>query len=492
METENNNSKAVNTEEKSSLFDKLSNSIVLKLLVILILVLFLLIPMSWVKDLISERNHRERSVATEVASKWGTSQVVSGPIIGIPYMYEYTSTWVDDKGKNKSELVVEKDYVFLAANNQKVVATVNPEYLKRGIYQAVVYNAEVALSGDFGEVDLAHLELKPEMLLWDQAKVFIGLSDLKGLQSVPQLNYAGKQSAFQTSNGEVSLFERTMAADIDLTANSTAMKFTIGLDVRGSKSLTVFPTGNETAIEVGGKWANPSFNGGFLPEERTVGEQDFTASWRIPSFSRKFPQQWKGNTGRLYSISNPEGSLMGEEYYAGVEAAQPLSGVSSSDEGDMVQVNFLEAMNNYQKTSRVAKYGILVILLTFTSLLFTEIVKKKRVHIIQYVLIGCAMVLFYSLLLAIGEHVGFNLSYLISAVATVVLIATFIYSITKDKKTGLLFSGILGLFYAFIFFLLQLQDYALLVGTIGVFIILAVLMRFSTRIDWYQFERKAK
>src|SRR5690606_15815524 len=228
------------------------------------------------------------------------------------------------------------------------------------------------------------------------------------------------------------------------------------------------------------------------PEDRTISEQDFIAKWRIPSFSRKFPQQWKGARGRMYQVSSYE--ITDADYPMAVIPEPSVSSTGSnmqqSTEQDMVQVNFLETVNNYQKTTRVAKYGILVVLLTFTSLFFTEIIKKQRVHIVQYVLIGCAMVLFYSLLLAVGEHIGFNWAYLLSALATILLIASFIYGITKDKKVGLVFSAILATFYAFIFFLMQLEDYALIVGTIGVFIILAVLMRFSIKINWYQFERK--
>lgn len=159
-------------------------------------------------------------------------------------------------------------------------------------------------------------------------------------------------------------------------------------------------------------------------------------------------------------------------------------------EKDMIQINFLEEVNNYQKTTRVAKYGILIIILTFAALFFTEIIKKQRIHLIQYLLIGFAMVLFYSLLLSISEHLGFNIAYLLAAIATIILIASFIKSITKDSKSAFIFSGILAVFYSFIFILMQLRDYSLLVGTVGIFIILAILMRVSTKINWYQYDKR--
>jgi len=471
-------------------FERLTNSVILKLGVILFLVLLLLIPMSRVEDLIHERKDREQSVSSEITSKWGNRQVVSGPIIGIPYTYSYTVNTTDDKGQVKSETHVEKDYVFLVSKKLDVQSAVTPSYLKRGIYQTVVYNAMVTLGAEFDEIDLSKLDLQADDLEWDKARVFIGLSDLKGVKAVPRLNMGQDGEEFEVGNTDVSLFERTMVAHIDLSDRSTKKKFSIDLDIRGSRNLTIFPTGNETSIVVSGEWPNPSFNGGFLPEERTVSENSFAANWRIPSFSRKFPQQWKGVQGMMYQVSNQEFTDIAYAYSETPAASYHGQRVQQSTEQDMVQVNFLESVNNYQKTMRVAKYGILVVLLTLTSLFFTEVIKKQRVHIIQYVLIGCAMVLFYSLLLAISEHIGFNWAYLVSALATTMLISAFIYGITKNQKIAWIFSGILSAFYAFIFSLMQLQDYSLIVGTIGVFVILALLMRLSIRVNWYQFERK--
>ena len=488
----NRNIPPVVPSSEPSFFERLTNSVILKLGIILFLVLLLLIPMESVKDLIRERKSRDQSVSNEIASKWGNKQIVSGPIIGIPYTYSYNVNTTDDKGNIKVENHIEKDYVFLVSKKLDVKSTVEPTYLKRGIYQTVVYNATVSLQGEFDEIDLAKLDLNPEDLAWDKAKIFIGLSDLKGIKAIPKLNMGQRQTDFEVGNADVSLFERTMVANVDLSDRSTRNEFEINLDIRGSRNLTVFPTSNETSIDISGTWDNPSFTGGFLPEDRTISEKNFTAKWRIPNFSRKFPQQWKGARGNMYQVTNYEISDL--EYSVAAIPEPKISSVGTnvqmSTEQDMVQVNFLESVNNYQKTTRVAKYGMLVVLLTFTSLFFTEVIKKQRVHVIQYVLIGCAMVLFYSLLLALSEHIGFNWGYLLAALATVVLISSFIFGITKDKKIAFVFSGILSAFYVFIFSLMQLQDYSLIVGTIGVFVILALLMRLSTRVNWYQFEKK--
>src|SRR5690606_13306216 len=202
------------------------------------------------------------------------------------------------------------------------------------------------------------------------------------------------------------------------------------------------------------------------------------------------PQQWTGDMQPIYHFD--ENNRIGDGFNAQrTDQTAPAAKVAADERltnSDMISIHFLPDVNNYQKTTRVTKYGILVIVLTFTSLLFTEVIKKKRVHIIQYILIGVAMVLFYTLLLALSEHLGFNPAYLIASMATVLLIGSFIRSITKDGKSALLLSAILAIFYLFIYILMQLRDYSLIAGTIGIFIILAILMRVSTKINWYQFD----
>lgn len=490
MESSNQNFPPIPPEGQPSFLERLTASVFAKLLVILVLTLFLLIPLAWVQELIDERVARDQEVSREISSKWGGPQIISGPIIGIPYVYQYTTDKKDEKGITNVETHVVSDYVFLAPGKLQVKSQVDPEVRKRGIYQSIVYNAAVDLTGNFGAIDLNKVGLSTADLRWKDAKVFFGITDVKGLKSAPKLTWNGKEFPLQVMNGDVSLFEQNMFAAIDLSDQATAGAFKLKVDIRGSRALTVFPTAEETSVWISGSWANPSFDGGFLPDERKVDDASFSANWHIPSFSRKFPPQWVGAQKQLYS--NTDDLTMFPEPYNNTTASSDSQAASTkiSTIQDMVQVNFLESVNNYQRTTRVAKYAVLVILLTFASLFFTEIWKKKRVHIIQYVLIGCAMVLFYSLLLALGEHVGFNWSYFIAAVLTTALIATFVYGITKDKKISISFSGILSIFYLFIYFLLQLQDYALLVGTFGILIILALLMRFSLKIDWYQFDKR--
>ena len=482
---DNNNSSPI---EQSTLFDKVSNSTVLKLFIIFFLSLILLIPLSLISDLIEERKNREQEVSGGIALNWGKDQVISSPVLAIPY--RETIPLSAEKAE-KSNLREELKWIFVLPKTSNIATDIMPQHLSRGIYNAVVYNSNMTLEGSFDKISLEKLEILHEQIDWKGSKLIFGIQDFKGLGKRPSLNWDGNELTFEPDFNNLKLFTQNLVCPVPLDPQKTDNRFKIKLNLKGSKSLNFLPLGDQTNIQAKGNWANPSFTGAFLPSKRNTEASNFSASWEIPSFSRKLPQQWTGDARPIFQFDNNnlENANEGNEQ----KAAQtvPATVVSANnllDNKDMITINFLPDINNYQKTTRVAKYGILVIILTFTSLLFTEVIKKKRIHIIQYILIGAAMVLFYTLLLALSEHIGFNLAYLTASVATVLLIGSFIKSITKDQKSALLLSSILGLFYLFIYILMQLRDYSLIAGTIGIFIILAILMRVSTKINWYQFD----
>ncbi|HAE67844.1 MULTISPECIES: cell envelope integrity protein CreD [Sphingobacterium] len=479
-----NNSSSI---EQSSFFEKISNSTVLKLFVIFFLSLILLIPLSLISDLIEERKNREQEVSGGIALNWGKEQVISSLVLAIPY--RETIPLSAEKAE-KSNLREELKWIFVLPKTSNITTDITPQHLSRGIYNAVVYNSNITLDGSFDKISLEKLEIPNEQIDWKGSKLIFGIQDFKGLGKRPSLNWDGNELTFDPDFNNLKLFTQNLVCPVPLDPQKTDNRFKIKLNLKGSKSLNFLPLGDQTNIQAKGNWANPSFTGAFLPGKRNTETSNFSASWEIPSFSRKLPQQWTGDARSIFQFDNnlENGNEGNEQKPAQAVSTTIASANNLLDNADMITINFLPDINNYQKTTRVAKYGILVIILTFTSLLFTEVIKKKRIHIIQYILIGAAMVLFYTLLLALSEHIGFNLAYLTASVATVMLIGSFIKSITKDQKSALLLSSILALFYLFIYILMQLRDYSLIAGTIGIFIILAILMRVSTKINWYQFD----
>jgi inner membrane protein len=258
-------------------------------------------------------------------------------------------------------------------------------------------------------------------------------------------------------NGE--LLDNGLQAAINLsTVNGNSIPFSFNLSLKGSQSLNFVPTGKTTEVAVNGNWPSPKFDGRYLPDTSTITPKGFDAHWRMLYYNRPFPQQWAANDTLLNSLKNKTEAIFGVELH--------------------IQVD------EYQKTMRTTKYAILIILLTFVSLFLTEVIQKTKIHLFNYALIGASMIVFYTLLLSISEQLGYNLAYLISAVATIALITWFTASLLATSKAAYMFAAILTIFYGFIFIIIQLEDLALLVGSIALFIIVSTLMYFSRKISW--------
>lgn len=441
------------TTESNERTNWFGGPVLIKLALIGTLTLLLLIPSNWIQDLILERQGRQDEVIKEIADKWSGSQLVEGPVMVLPY-----KTLVSQK--DAAGKVVYKEgstNIYLLPETLNITAKANPEILHRGIFDAVVYTTKIRVNGTFDSLELKKSGINPTLIQWNKAKVVIGLSDLKGLKNNPVIKLGDSVYNVEPDFASLKLFSNNLIVLPDLSAReNTALNFSFDLDVRGSSELGFMHLGKSTTVKVDGKWDNPSFTGRYLPDERKISATGFTAVWKMPYFNRSFPQQWMEENTTLHSAEN-----------------QAAFGVK-----------FILPVDQYQKTMRSAKYAILIILLTFISLFFTELLNKKKVHLLQYVLIGAAMTIYYTLLLSFSEQVGFTMAYLIASIATVILVGVFIASLLRNRKPAIIFSGILSIFYGFIFVIIQLQDMALLFGSVGLFVTVAVMMYLSAKIDW--------
>jgi len=432
----------------------LKESVTVKLAFISFLILVLLIPSSMIGGLITERAGRQDEMEQDVSDKWSASQLIQGPVLVIPYKSQHKEK--DANGKETVKEVIENIYVLPTALNIK--ATVNTELLHRGMFETVVYNTRVNVSGDF-KPEYDKLSIAPQQLLLDRAKLTFSISDLKGLKTNPVIKSGSQQLTAEPVFNEKGLFDKGLQAGINLTGTKDkAVPFDFDLDLKGSQELSFLHTGKTTDVTVSGNWATPSFDGRYLPDYRKVDEKGFTAKWRMLYFNRPFAQQWAAGDTVLNKMVNHPDAIFG------VKLKLPV--------------------DQYQKTMRTSKYAILIILLTFISLFLTELISKQKVHVFNYILIGAAMIIYYILLLSFSEQLGYNIAYLIASSATIILISVFIASLLKNKKAAALFAGILVLFYAFIFVIIQLEDLSLLIGSIALFIIVSALMYFSRKINW--------
>ncbi|MFY0601740.1 MAG: cell envelope integrity protein CreD [Cyclobacteriaceae bacterium] len=462
--------------EENTFTDKANNwirsSVTLKLISITILVLLLLIPSSMVKSIISERKSLNRLATMEVSSKWANEQVINGPILTIPLLYEYEEEVEKEKilaGKDGDKIKIIKEMVkveytellHILPEDLSIKGTVAPEQLKRGIYEIIVYNSSSSIKGSF-VIDQKIEQQNLKAIEWENAFLTIGVSDLRGVKNDFYVNWNGEPLKAKAGSGIQDLISSGVTVDLpDLaTLKNETFQFDFDLKLQGSKNLSFTPIGSKTNVEISSPWTTPSFNGNFLPDNRNVTNEGFTANWNILQLNRNFPQSWVGDDNSKKVASSAFG------------------------------VDLILPMGDYQKSMRSAKYAIMTIALTFLIFFLVEILNKRKIHPFQYTLVGLSLCLFYVLLVSISEHSNFNFAYGVSTFAIVLMVSLYSYSIFKSiRLTTILVSTLLGT-YGFLFVTLQLADYALLMGSVGLVLILGSTMYFTRKIDWYDLKPK--
>lgn len=453
----------------SSFLDRLNNwarnSVTLKLLTVGFLVLILLIPASMVSSLIYERENIRDNAVQEVSSKWGGPQTVAGPVLSVPY--ERTVTNAEGKP------VTERGYAHFLPDTVDMKGELLPQKRYRGIYVVVLYNAKLSVQGHFSRLRADALSVPEESLQWEEAIFTIGISDMKGVEAAIPVQF--NDTTLQLGPGTITNDIYSSGASVPLPlpkGADTRLTFAYELDLNGSTDLHFTPFGKTTSVALSSTWTAPSFEGAFLPDERTVSDSGFVANWQVLQLNRNYPQQGVGGF--------VQGS--GQSDYYGDD---PLRRSAST-----FGLKLLLPIDEYQKTLRSAKYAIYFILLTFLTFFFIEILNRKRLHPIQYLLVGAGIVLFYILLLSFSEHLSFNRAYWIACAAILVLITIYSYFMLRNRKLTVMVFGILAILYGFFYSILQLQDYALLMGSLGLLLILAVIMYLTRNVDWYGLKRE--
>lgn len=426
---------------------KINQSITFKALIIGFLTLILLVPGLMIQDLIRERQNRSIETIEKINGKWSNAQTICGPILSIPY----TTAHVDSNNKT----TYQEHVLNITPENLNINTQLFPEERYYGIYKTILYKSETDISGNFNKINFPKID--NNTIHWEQAYLAIGVSDLRGITENIDFSLANKQYSFETTGnydmqiGEILV---TQLNETDPLQSEHSLTFNCKLKLNGSSSINFIPMGKTTKVHISGTWKSPGFIGNFTPEH-TITESGFDANWSILSFNRSIPEMW---------IDIPANTFVDASF----------------------GVNLIDPVNHYQQNMRSAKYAIMFIALTFVIFFFVEILTRKRIHPIQYLLVGLALILFYSLLLSISEQINFGTAYLIASIATIGLITAYTSSIFKNKmQTGAL-TAMLGTLYIFLYVVLQLEDVALLIGSIGLFMILGIIMFFSRKINWYK------
>ncbi len=437
-----------------------------------IISLLLLIPMLYVKNLIFEREKRQQEAAHEITAKWAGPQNLIGPIIAVPFWKTVEDT--------AHKIYTTRHIAYFLPDELTIDATLNPKEKHRGIYKVMLYDTKINIKGSFTSPAFEKLNITADKLIWNEAFIRFSVADNKGLNE--QVKFVWNNSNLELSPPADNTDGMTAPLKLDSADGLKNIRFSAIIDMNGSEQLFFTPVGKSTTVNVNSSWKNPSFTGSMLPQKTDVTNNGFTATWKSMAHKRNFPQQWVDN-GFRFDYYFPGLPTATETIYSeriSVNTTGPGSSITQSSFG----VNLFVPVNGYQKTLRTVKYALLCILLTFAAFFLIETAHKKSVHPFQYGLVGLALILFYTLLLSISEYTGFNSAYLIASAATIGLIAWFVKSILQSGKATTVLTVVLALIYSYIFSLLQLQDYSLLLGSIGLFISLAVVMYFSRKLQW--------
>jgi inner membrane protein len=440
------------------------NGTIIKLIGVGALILVMLLPLAMINGVLSDRLARRDEAVTEITSSWGSAQNIIGPVLGIPFHYQFKSmkdTTMPDGHVERRE--VEETLVanaYFLPESLDVSGDARTQMLHRGIYDAAVFRAEVKLAGKFAPPDFGALKIDLKDVQWKDAFVTIAVSDLRGTREGLVLDWNGAKRSLQPGSqlpGYTTGATALLASDQSIVTNA---EFSISLDVNGSGGIFFAPFGVQNQAVLKSNWPDPGFRGAFLPAERAVRADGFDAKWKVSYYGRDYPQSWT--------------SIGGNQRFNATAVSNSLFGAQ-----------FLSILDAYRFVERSIKYGVLFLVLVFTTFFLFEVTARQKIHPFQYLMVGAALCLFYLLLLSISEFIGFGLAYLIAAVASTLLITWYCnFFLGGGVRTLMIGAGLAGV-YTFLYITLRQQDYALLMGAIALFILLAIVMYVTRRVDWY-------
>jgi inner membrane protein len=427
-------------ENAETIKNSIFNSVGLKLALIAFLSLLLLIPTQMIISLIGEREQRSNETINEVTSIWGNEQTLTGPVLTIQ------AAKINSKGETVTR------YLHFLPDNLNITGTITPQVRHRSIYKVVTYNTRLHVTGEFLPPDIASLQVLPSETENALSWVEIGIPDMRGIKD--NIVFHWGDSSLQVVPGIPSKQVSESGVHVPVRINSSqSVKFSFDINLNGSNSLNFSPLGRETSVDLASSWNAPKFKGAFLPEPVALSDSGFNAHWKILQLNRNYPQQW----------------------------ADSQFTVNESSFG----VDLITQVATYQKSMRSAKYAILFIVLTFIVFFFAEIMTGTRIHPFNYLLVGISLCVFYSLLTALAEYIPFSFAYLAACISILSLVSVFAHSLYKKKQVTLTVTVTLSMLYIYLYVILQLANYSLLIGNIGLLFIIALIMYYSRKIDWY-------
>ncbi|HUW53296.1 MAG TPA: cell envelope integrity protein CreD [Rhodanobacter sp.] len=430
-----------------------TQTVTVRVLGIGVLALVMTIPLMQVRALVSERQQLREGAIAQIAQGWGGRQVLGGPVLVVPTI--------------RSVVVMENQPPQPRAGSESVLAdtlkmdvAMAVQTRHYGIYDAPVFVATVKLNASFLPRDLAQFR-QASMAQWQagKAELRLPIGDLRGLQVVRELRVNGKPVRFDSSAERLGPWP-TVVVPIDLDALAgQPIDVEITLKLAGTESLQLLPLARSTDVAMHAPWRDPSFVGAALPLEHQLDARGFSAHWHLLDLNRSYGQHWTDGDGGMASAL--AASVFGVQLYQPVDV--------------------------YQRNVRAGKYGLLFIAMTFVAFFLFEVLKRLRVHPVQYLLVGAALATFYVVLLALSEQIGFGPAYALAAAAVVLIVGGYAAAVLRARRAGALLGGVLTLIYAMLYGLIAAEQYALLIGALVLLAMVALMMYLTRRIDWYAY-----
>ena len=444
----------------------MQRSLAYKLGTLVLLSLILLIPLSMIEGLVSQRQSQRDQVVQDIARSSSQAQQLTGPLLVIPYSRKVRH-WVSQKDSNQRFLEerIETGRLYFLPERFLLDGRLSSELRSRGIYQSRLYQSRQHISGHFQLPSRLGISGDLADYQFEAPFISVGISDIRGIGNAPRLQLNGREIDFQPGAGDPLPGSGVHAVlpELDV-SQGQRLEFAFDLQLQGSGSLAITPVGRESRVSLQSDWPHPSFFGDYLPAERTVQEQGFSARWQTSFFATSL-----------------------EEVLASCSAGRECQALQARQLG----VSLIDPVDQYLKSERAIKYALLFVALTFAGVFLCEVLRRLSVHPLQYLLVGMALALFYLLLLSLAEHLPFALAYLLAASACVSLLGVYAASMLRSLRHGALFAAALAALYAMLYAVLGAEDYALLMGSLLVFGVLAAFMLLTRHIDWYSVGRPA-
>ena len=428
-----------------------TQTVTAKVLGVGVLALLMTIPLMQVRGLVGERQQLRTDAISQIAQGWGGKQVLGGPVLVVPTLRQVAA-------EGQATPRWQAGSASMLADALKLDVAMAVTTRSYGIYTAPVFVATVKLGAQFRAQDIAEYRHASDAP-WQggEAELRLPIGDLRGLQEISDLRVNGQPTRFESSADRLGGWPNVVVPiDLDVLGDQP-IDVQISLKLAGTEALQMLPLARGTDVTMRAPWSDPSFIGAALPLEHTIDADGFSAHWHLLDLNRSYGQHWSDGD----------------------------AGVNDALQASTFGVQLYQPVDVYQRNVRAGKYGLLFIAMTFVAFFLFEVLKRLRVHPVQYLLVGAALATFYVVLLALSEQISFGPAYALAASAVVLMVGGYAMAVLRARRAGALLGGVLGLIYAMLYGLIAAEQYALLIGALVLLVMVALMMYLTRRIDWY-------